>query len=465
MSPITETPITPGADALARRLSEQLGEAVEAIDPRWSRFAQEGVLIELSIGRERFKHQMTLEDLGFHFATKQEREQVEAVFAPGHLYLIPKERARISARLEEKARENLEKYGFKTFFGRWVHLQAFEAWKAEHDTLLAAFLAERDAIVAEMDRLKQEARAGWRRLLVKNWPRLRSTAAARRDPRFKNRDAWIDGRLAEFEGELPAPAEIVRKFRMEHKVLLIPTTEQVQVDLIKAGDRRLEAAERAVITELQESARREWKGGMGQLMTEVRAQVQGKVFDAVTAALRVARGRDDGLIGRNSSKSLQDMLAAVETLVFWDESGSFAANLDELKRILGTDSEKRSGQELQRVLTSLGAEARLTLMDLDREQERLGIASELVDDPKRRRLSQQVLDRDAVARGNTLGFVEDVGRLEGLIRRPSLDRLDDEAFDDAAPAAVRRAGTVAARADLFDDDAAYASRERVAATA
>jgi len=437
-----------GASALAASLSEQLGEDVVALNPRWKRFAQQGVVVQISVSHERFQRRMTLTDLGYDFESDTERKAVERVFKPGDLYLIPWERARRLAREAEKARENLNRCGLNSFFGRWIHLQAFSVWKAEHDAIMAAFLAERDAIITDLDELKAEARRRWYVIAAQNWDRLRMTSLAARDPLFWDRDAWIQAQLDRFELSLPTPETITRKCRMTHKVWMIPTQEQITIDLVRSGDRRLEAAEAAMLDELRASAQRETQGRIEQFAQEVQAQVQGQVFDAVTAALAVIQGRPDGKIGRNSSKALSDMLKAADMLDFWSPTdGSFQANRDELRRLLDTDSTKRSPEDLKRVLQALGAEARLTLMDLDQAQERSGLTSELLDDPNRSRLSQQVISKDAARLAAGLGFAEDVEVLQGMVRRPAATALPDDFEVDVQPAAVRRATE-----QVLDDD-------------
>lgn len=439
-----------GAQALADRLSEQVGEAVRAIDPSWGRYAQQGLLVDLHVRRERFRLQMTLEGLGIAIESKRQREAVRKALAPGHLYLIPRETVRRAELLDEQIRANLRRLGYKTFWGSWVHLQAWEKWQAEHAALVAKFDALVEEIIATYPDLIKAASAGWVGLAISNHRRLQGTAVALADPDFADRDAWVRKQLREIRKSLPTPEKIRRSFGVSHEVWLIPTQEMVAADAIKAGDLRLDAARSAMLAELERSAKGQARAGLDQLMTDVRARVQGQVFDAVAGALKVVRGRN-GKLGRNSSKALSDLLVAIQDLVFWDESGTFQANVAALERILGTAPAKRDGAELEAVLAGLGAEARLVLMDLDAGRARLGVVVD-PEDPEATLLG--TYSQKGAELAAELGFDADEDRLVAMVRRavaPSADDDDDLDEADVAPAAVRRAAADP-QEDPFEDD-------------
>src|SRR5262245_9756192 len=352
-----ETPELVGAREVAAQLSEETGADVEVLDPRWRRYAQEGVVVKVSAGYERFQYKMTLKDIGIvvdDIDDEEERKRMERQIKPGDLYLIPWDRARKLAREAERARENLRRWGTESFFGQWIHAKTFATWQqgqpvvegAErkdadkgHDEIVADFLRERDAIIADLPELIEVAAQHWIVLAKQNWEQLKGTSVEKNDPDFWNQDKWVAARVEALRAKLPDAETIVRKCYIRHRVTMIPTSEQVQIDLIRSGDRRLEAAEAAMMRELRETARNETRNRVEQFVTEVQGKVLGQVFDAVSDALVVIRKRPNGAIGRNNSIALSKMLEAVDKLDFWTgDDDSFRQNREALRALLGTDS-------------------------------------------------------------------------------------------------------------------------------
>jgi len=76
--------------ALNEALTEQLGTEVRTYDARWTRFAQDGVLVDLHLTREQFQLQLTLRDIGIEPRDKAEADQLNSIVRPGHRYLLPR---------------------------------------------------------------------------------------------------------------------------------------------------------------------------------------------------------------------------------------------------------------------------------------------------------------------------------------------------------------------------------------
>lgn len=440
-----------GAQALADELSTQLGETVKPLDPAWRRYAQQGIIVDLHVKRERFKLQLTLRNLGIEAESDTERKAIERILAPGHLYLLPIDETKRADSLDGKLRDNLTRYGYKTFWGKWIPVQAYPTWKAEHEALSAQYKAIGKSFAERYDELSKAALIGWIGVCNQAYERLRVTGAAQRIPGFADRDTWIRGQIDEFGRKLPSAERIVDSFEVNHDAWLIPTEAMIQQDQVRAGNIRLDAAEQVVISDLQRTAAARIESGVNGFLDGLRGQLQAEVFDVVTAALKVMRGRG-GKLQRNSSVALAKMIESTRMLRVWgpeDGEATLDARLDELERLLATSSKTRDNAELQRVLQTLGAEARLTLLDLG-----------------------QPIEREAAERADAVGISDDADELAALIRRsgaqsPSdLFGADDD-DDDLTPApAVRRGSADQADQALFDDDAADempAAQARVAA--
>lgn len=361
-----------GAKVLNERLSATLGDTVYSRNAEWLKYSQEGVIVELHLERKRLKLGLSLQDLGIEPENEGEAKRLLSILAPGHRYLLPVKVLKQADSIDSLARENLKRYGLKTFWGRFVHVKNYAAWKARNDEIRAAYMGLADEIEAQYDDLVREALEAYVGLCNGTYDRLAVSPAARRIPGFGDKQAWVTARVERMRGEIPDMAAIRASFVFTYDVTSLPSLAQIETDRVKANDIRLSEAERVMLADLERTAAARVAGGVEQFMTEVRAQVQTALFDVMTQSLKVLRGNQGKSLGRNTSVAIQKLIDATQDKLFWSE-GNLEDRLRQLQAMLDTPARKRDYEEVERLLRTVGAEARLALAELEPGAQRSGL--------------------------------------------------------------------------------------------
>lgn len=368
-----------GAAVLNERLSTQLGDTVYSRNAQWLQFSQDGVIVELHLERKRFKLGLTLQDIGIEPEDEAEAKKLMSILAPGHRYLLPVRILKQADAIDSLGRENLKRYGLRTFWGRFVHVKNYAAWKARNDEIRDAYYGLVDQIEAEYEDLRREALEAWVGLCNGTYDRLRLSPAARRIPGFDNREAWVTARVERMQAEIPTMAEIRPSFVYRYDVTSLPSLAQIEMDRVAASEIRLSEAERLMLADLERTAAQRVAGGVEQFMIEVRSQVQTALFDVMSQSLRTLRGRGGQGLGRNTSVAIQKLIDATQDKLFWSE-GNLEDRLRQLQAMLDTPARKRDYSEVEKLLRTVGAEARLALAELDQGAERSGLDVGIPDD-------------------------------------------------------------------------------------
>lgn len=367
------------AAVLNEMLSERLGDTVYSRDAQWLRFSQEGVVVELHLERKRLKLGLTLQDIGIEPEDEKEAKSLLSILNPGHRYLLPVTVLKQADSIDSLARENLKRYGLKTFWGRFVHLKNYAAWKSRNDEIRDLYMGLVDEIEEKYEDLKREALTAYVGYCNGTYDRLRLSPAARRIPGFADKQAWVTARVARMEAEIPDMAAIRASFVFTYDVTSLPSLAQIETDKVKADRIRLSEAERLMIADLERTASERIAGGVDQFMTEIRAQVQTQLFDVMSQSLRVLQGKGGQGLGRNTSVAIQKIIDATKDKVFWGE-GNLDDRLRQLQAMLDQPARKRDYQEVETLLRTVGAEARLVLAELDQGVQRSGLDVGIPDD-------------------------------------------------------------------------------------
>lgn len=431
-----------GVAALNQELSQELGYQVYSRDAQWLRYAERGVVVKVRISRERFKQQLTPDLVGMTPRDDKERKQLEQALTFGYRYLLPADYAKRFDTLDSRARYRVEKWGYTTFWGVWIPVTAFPSWLEDHREVERQYQELIDEIEAKYDELKEETRVAWIGLTNQAWERLKVTGALDGDPGFADKLTWTQAQVKAIMAQVPTIREIRDSLRIRVDATSLPDLSRVEQDRVKAGDIRLTEAERLMMEALNKTAAERAGKGVDQFLTEVRTQLSGQVFKVAASALQVMQGRG-GRIDRNSSDALRKMIEVVRVTDFWGETdGALQARLAELDRLMGTRPEKRSYQELGELLTTMGAEARLLLMEMDapmtREALDLAAGVGLPDDAE----GLAVLARRGQTPSPTELFADDDG--EVAVRQ--MAEGDDDDFADFDADAVLLRGPIAGAA-------------------
>jgi hypothetical protein len=415
--------------ALNEALTEQLGTEVRTYDARWTRFAQDGVLVDLHLTREQFQLQLTLRDIGIEPRDKAEADQLNSIVRPGHRYLLPRNIAiQVPESIQSEARECLKRHSYKTYWGRWVHVNRFPIWLEENEALKAKYLNHVETIIANYDQLVSDAQAAWLGMCNKTYNQLAVTEAATRIPNFADRDAWLADQAQAFLARVPDRERIRARFTYQWDVFSLPSlVQQVKDESAQARWQRMSEAERAMTRALEQSARQKIQGGVDQFLSEIRGQIQAEVLSVASSALKVVQGRG-GKLERNSSNALKGLIEQWRNMVFWDDDQGIEVKLSALEQVLNTESAKRDPLVTTNVLQSLAAEARLALADLDVPADRTAIGGTVTE---------------AIEKANAAGLAWD-DDLSAFTVRTAIEQADDDLFsdDDLGTVATRQAADV-----------------------
>jgi hypothetical protein len=162
------------------------------------------------------------------------------------------------------------------------------------------------------------------------------------------------------------------------------------------------------------------KGAVDEFYRDIVAELRSRLFNALTDALEGMQ-RNGGKIPGRSQTGLKNLIEYVDNVKVWPDR-DLEAQLAEMRGILALSPDVRevTSDEIAATFRRIAAEAKLTLIELDRDQLRSG--------------------RD-------LGIPDDEGKLEVLAergrRKLDLGGLDDNVADIQAPRRGRRAGSLA----------------------
>lgn len=394
--------------SLAAELNEDVAK-IRVRDAMWTRFANEGLTVSITVGFERFRVGLTLEELGMSPEDEKDRKALARILKPGSRSLISQDEIQALKSLEDEARGWLRKCAYRTHWGYWLHKSQYLAWREGNEPIRARFVAVAESIVARWDAIVEQAKLDYLVLAAQTYNNLLASPAVRAGrvelPLLEEfTREFVDRSLA----RLPRSGEaILQKLRYDVSVDYLPLAQQVAADQAKAQQIRLDAAEAAMLADIKATEARRAAGGIAQLVGEVQEQIRGRVYQVAVDALDSLK-RGDGRLGRNTTKALKNLVEQVSTTVFWEDP-DLDRRIAEIGRLVEIDSDKRSESEVREALQALGAEARITLLELDRVGERR-------------------------ARPD-LGITDDLGDLERVARRarPEVALLGDLDLAEAAP--------------------------------
>jgi hypothetical protein len=162
-------------DELRRSLAGALNEdpeLIKATSPHWLNLMKEGVLVELHIGRWRAKSRLTWADLGLEMEEANSKE-LDDIMALGYKKLLPVAVLKELDSIESAARKWLEKKTFRTYWGFFVPVTAYEEWKAKNEEYRERYFAARDALVADYDQIVDSLDFTYRMAARNAYQRLR----------------------------------------------------------------------------------------------------------------------------------------------------------------------------------------------------------------------------------------------------------------------------------------------------
>lgn len=377
---VPSIPAPLGADAAAREIAAIVGEDANNVVVRnaeWEKFLQDGLLVRLHIGRWRGKSLLSLEDLGIQPETTAQRKAFERVLTLGSRYILPRQIMKKAEGLESKARYALEKRSFRTFWGRWIHVSKYAEWREVNEQIRAEYLALAQEIQNTWEDLLEQSRQDYVILGLQTYNRLVQAGALAVSS--TEREVWVREFVARSMAQVWNVERVVSSFTYAWKSEFVALAQQVATDQAAAGAIRLSQAEQLMLEDVRRTAAEQAAEGCQRLAADLIAEVREQVYKVAVDALENLR-KNDGRLGRNSSKGLNNLIEQMTSMVFWSDP-ALEQRIASVQRIVQTPANRRSESELNDALVSLGAEARLVLTELDRTPLRsaqsVGISDEI----------------------------------------------------------------------------------------
>lgn len=307
--------------AEVRRLEDLLQEErVRALEPQWLRLLREGVVVRLHIGRPTFQVSLSPALLGLRLTPEEEEAWREAV-NPGRLYTVPRRYITRLAGLENRGREALQRWGFRTYWGTFVPVSAYFAWREEDRALREEYLETGRALAEEWGAVLAEMRGHWERMARYAYDRL---LAQGQD--LPPQEEWVEETVRRLEEAVPSPERIREGVYWEAELFYVPLPSILEEDLARAERVRQEeearlrvaqeqyeaelarwraererqmaredywATRRRLMEEMHrevvEKARREKERVLKSFVQEVEGRLRGLVYDAAEAVLDALR--------------------------------------------------------------------------------------------------------------------------------------------------------------------------------
>jgi len=387
-------------------------------NPEWIRYLQDGALVTVNLGRYRAKVGLTLEDLGIQPESAEARASMNRILSPGHRYLLPVTILKRAQEIESRARYRLKVYGFKTFWGRWIHKARYAEWRAQNEEIKAEYFALADEVMERWDALVDQVRQDYASFALGTLNRLIAEGLLVGYDDDEAKIEWCQTYVEKAMARVPSAQKAREAWRYDTVTEYLPMQQTLAADRAAAEATKLRAqeiarleAEDVFMADLRRTEARNAVEGLNTFIADLKAQVNDQVYTAAENCLEALRNpKNKGKLPRNSTKELKNLIEFFQGMVFWPEA-DIEAKLTELGRLIEIRSEKRDNAAVSSILTELGTQARIVLLELDREPSRnakKGRDFELnldLDVGRRRRLRASTTDQDVLIDEDMLDFV------------------------------------------------------------
>lgn len=355
-----------------REIAQALGEdpaAIRTDNPKWVELLQEGVIVKVTLRRWRGKARLELDgDLGV--PVNGEGELYRALLDIGSKLLLPRSIQKELDSIDSAARQNVERFGFKTHWGTFIPATAYADWKAKDAEYQEKYFAVRDQIVAFYDdiiagQLNEYAEAA--RVAYKRRNRLQPGQDL--DYRYLPQDKFVEDYMARLKALIPTKDQIAASFAYEIELAYIPLPSLLAADTERAAEiavtgeaeRRKLAALEAMNREVIEQAKAQKELLVDGFLADITRQLRAMIYDAVTAVSDATA--KNGYLHPRSMVQLQNLVEQVGRLNFIGDRDADAM-VERLRSLTSKASADRDPAEIQQALRDVQIVTRASLAAL-----------------------------------------------------------------------------------------------------
>lgn len=370
-----------------RAIAQAIGEEnINVADPQWLKMLRDGVVVKLHIRRKRGECKLDPEDLGL---PKEETEELvkSGIISLGQKLLLPKRILDRATAIESSARYCLERHSFGTFWGRFIPVTAYAAWKVENEEWQRKYIELREEINRDYERLvnellndyQKQARTSWRYLNALDPDSLLTSEERRQE------DGFVRLFIQRIYQRIPTKEAIYDSFGYQAAPEMVPLPSLLAEDSA-ARDRIIEeSGVQSRLTRLCEAmeadvirqAAAQQVETVGGFLRDIVAELRGLVYEATTDVLASMQKNGGKLLGKSAAQ-LEHLVAEVKKLNFFGDEAMDTA-IQRVQAVLDRTPKERDTADLARQLRAIGTIARATLLDLDEEPRSardLGVADE-----------------------------------------------------------------------------------------
>lgn len=379
-----------------RELARILGETEDNIkvdNPRWVNLLKEGVIVDLDIGRWRGKTNLSWKDLGLQI----DDNQLRSVIKLGHKILLPKEFMKKLDSLESKARANLDRYSFKTFWGNFVPVTGYQQWKEVNEELREEYLSLareiRDKYDQEVSKLLQTYRLN-AALAYRHFENLYPDQLTGIEDKADFTDRFINS----VKFHIKTKEEFFNSIKFETNLSIIPLPSMLKDDILLAQQREAEYYENKIELEKREELarieidkakteadikldmirdmnrdligqmQREKEQKIDQFLTLMSTNLRSLTYNACNDVLGSIKKSDK--LGPRSIVQLKKLVDQLRALNLYGDSDIEQIISSLQNDLLEKSAKDRDIKQIENLLSNIAGQVKISLIKLDNEFER-----------------------------------------------------------------------------------------------
>ena len=347
------------------------------VDPQWSANIAQCAMIDTHCSWWRAETTLTLEDLGFGVLPADERKAMENLLNLGQRYLLPKRIIKELQYWENQQRQNMYRKTTETSQGRVVAQKNYAAWLARANQIVDSFNAVVQRVANEWVELAAEVDTDYRALGTRAY---RQASAQEWWPgNSLSEQEWVARFVRKATAKRITAVQWLAEASMTWDKSYIPLQAMIEREMLKQAGLITPDLSNQMARDIEADAAEQLGSGLYKFMADLRSAIANNILDVVADCIAAFR-KNERVLPRNSSKALKNLVAKVDEMVFWDDK-TLAAQMENLQSILDQRSDLRDPQELEQALVTLGTEARMLLVELDRPAVRSTASVGILEDP------------------------------------------------------------------------------------
>lgn len=367
----------------AENIAAALGLPVSdlaVVVPEWLELMKQGVIAKVHVRRWRAQMNLTPEHLGLDL-DESEREALAKSMRLGQVWLLPDRMVKALGSIDSALRKAVQKHSYQTHWGDFLTPSAYWDWKADHEALVARYMAIRDEIANNWDSVLLEvadmhqanARAAYRR----------EAAAARQGRQSQVVEKYSESEFIRFYlgailDAIPSRQVVIDSFQIEADLYYIPLPSMIAADQaeaeIEASRARVAREKAQAEIDMHREVTRSYRENLNRLVVDhmrgLVTQLNGVLYEAAEDIL--ASSQVHQRLHPRSVVQLKGVIEKIKALNVLDYP-DIENMVSQAESLLGLDGvEGRSLAAVQAKLSDISTVTKATILSLGERPTRQG---------------------------------------------------------------------------------------------